>query len=377
MESPRDERAVRPASGPAAPGLEDWDRSFAEAGASPAQFQRLWFHALRGRPASGPAAQRGAPFGRRLLAEVARFEAELDRAARPLERFPSADGAERLVLGLADGRRVEAVALPSGSACLSSQVGCAVACRFCMTGQGGLERQLTAFEILACWLRLARARPLRRALFMGMGEPAHNLSAVLAAGQALAERAELGRHHVVVSSVGDPRLFDRLESGPFRPALALSLHSADPDLRRRLLPHAAALSPAELVAAGESYARRGGYPIQYQWALLAGVNDSDRELLAAAELLRGKRAVLNLIPWNPLPGLPFERPERERCRAAVRLLMQAGILTKLRWSAGLEAEAACGQLRSARPAPAPPAQPPEPLASAAPGNGARSPGLNG
>ena len=328
--------------------LDAWDEAFERAGANPTQRQRIWFQGLRGRGAAGPAAQRGAPFGRRLLAEVARFEGELEGLAQPLETRPSADGAERLVLGLRDGRRVEAVALPSGSACLSSQVGCAVACRFCMTGQGGLERQLTALEILACWLRLATRRPLKRALFMGMGEPAHNLGPVLAAGQALAERAELGRHHVVVSSVGDPRLFERLDQGPFRPALALSLHSADPELRRRLLPHAAPLSPAELVDAGEAYAHRGGYPIQYQWALLKGVNNADQDLLAAAELLRGKRAVLNLIPWNPLPELPFERPDRERCRAAVRLLMGNGILAKLRWSAGLEAEAACGQLRSAR-----------------------------
>src|SRR5688572_28552318 len=110
---------------------------------------------------------------------------------------------------------------------------------------------------------------------MGMGVPANNAEAVLAAGAFLAERGGLGRHHVVVSSVGDRRLFERLMAGPFRPALALSLHSADDAARRRLMPRAPHLPVAELVELAEAYAQAAGYPIQYQWALLGGVNDGD------------------------------------------------------------------------------------------------------
>jgi 23S rRNA (adenine2503-C2)-methyltransferase len=151
-----------------------------------------------------------------------------------------------------------------------------------------------------------------------------------------------------VSTVGDRRLFERLHAGDFRPALALSLHSADDEQRQRLLPFAPPIPVAELVELAESYARFGAYPVQAQWVLLAGVNDSDADLLRAVPLLRGTRIVLNLIPWNPLPELPYARPDRERCRAAVRLLMRAGVFAKLRWSAGAEADAACGQLRARR-----------------------------
>jgi len=327
---------------------EELDRRLAGAGASSRQRARVWRAWLSGASLGAAAEARDARFGRRLLAELERLEAELAAAARLVELSAGPDGAERGVVQLADGRRAEAVALPSGSACLSSQVGCAVGCGFCVTGLGGLERQLSALEIVLSFALLARTRRLRRALFMGMGEPAHNAAAVLAAGQVLAERAPLGRNHVVISSVGDRRLFERLHAHPLKPALALSLHSADDRLRRELLPRAPELPVAELVELGEAYARHGGTPIQYQWTLLHGVNDSDRDLLAAVPLLAGKRAVLNLIPWNPAPELAYERPEPERCREAVRLLMRHGVLAKLRWSAGLGAEAACGQLRARR-----------------------------
>jgi 23S rRNA (adenine2503-C2)-methyltransferase len=330
------------------------ERRLAAAGASPRQARRILRDWIRGRGVGAAADSRDAPFGRRLRAELAELARELDSVARVVARQAGSDGSllsERFVVALADGRRVEVVALPSGSACLSSQVGCAVGCGFCATGIGGLERQMTALEIVATFAALAQAhtgRPLRRALFMGMGEPAHNSAAVLAAGRMLAEHGDLGRHNVVVSTVGDRRLFERLHAGGFRPALALSLHSADDEQRRRLLPFAPPIPVAELVELGQGYARFGAYPVQAQWVLLAGVNDSDADLLRAVPLLRGTRIVLNLIPWNPLPELPYARPDRERCRAAVRLLMRAGVFAKLRWSAGAEADAACGQLRASR-----------------------------
>jgi len=324
-------------------------RRVSEAGATPKQAARVLRGWLRGRGMLADAEKRDAPFGRRLRAELVELERELADLARIVERVPGDDGAERCVVALADGARVEAVALPSGSACLSSQVGCAVGCGFCATGLGGVARNLTALEIAATFAALARERPLSRALFMGMGEPAHNAAAVLEAARLLALDGDLGRHHVVVSTVGDRRLFDALDRDPLRPALALSLHTADDALRRELLPRAQPIPVAELVDLGAAYAARAAYPIQAQVALLAGVNDADEQLLALASLVRGRPFVLNLIPWNQVAGLAFERPSLERCRAAVRLLMRAGVLAKLRWSAGLGAGAACGQLTATRP----------------------------
>jgi 23S rRNA (adenine2503-C2)-methyltransferase len=148
-------------------------------------------------------------------------------------------------------------------------------------------------------------------------------------------------------------VFDRLAAGPVKPALALSLHSTRAELRATLLPRAPRIDPAELVALGERYARATGYPIQYQWTLLAGINDSDEELDGIVRLLRGKYAIMNMIPYNRVEGLEFERPSWERSAALARSLHRRGILTKLRQSAGQDVDAGCGQLRAreaARPA---------------------------
>ena len=148
------------------------------------------------------------------------------------------------------------------------------------------------------------------------------------------------------STVGDRRVFERLPRGPVKPALALSLHSTDPDLRASLLPRAPRIDPAELVASGEAYARATGYPIQYQWTLLDGVNDTAAEMDGIVRLLAGKYALLNLIPYNQVDGLPFSRPAPERAAEMARALHRRGVLTKLRQSAGQDVEAGCGQLRS-------------------------------
>ncbi|RYF53088.1 MAG: rRNA methyltransferase, partial [Comamonadaceae bacterium] len=124
------------------------------------------------------------------------------------------------------------------------------------------------------------------------------------------------------------------------------LHTTRADLRRKLLPRAPNLSPEELVAAGEAYARATGYPIQYQWALMDGINDSAQEIEGLVRLLRGKYAVLNLIPFNAVDGTDFHRPALERCQAIAQALQQRGILTKLRWSAGQDVDGGCGQLRA-------------------------------
>ena len=131
-----------------------------------------------------------------------------------------------------------------------------------------------------------------------------------------------------------------------RPALALSLHSTHASLRAELLPRAPRISPRDLVEQGERYARATGYPIQYQWTLIEGVNDGDDEVQGIAELLRGKLALMNLIPYNRVDGLAFRRPSADRAAAMARALQQAGVLTKLRQSAGQDVDAGCGQLRA-------------------------------
>ncbi len=269
--------------------------------------------------------------------------AELGGLATLRSQHPAADGGARLLVDLADGESVESVLLPRGGVCVSTQVGCAVACRFCMTGQGGLRRQLTSAEIVAQVALARRLRAVRKVVFMGMGEPAHNLDAVLEAIELLGEEGGIGHKSLVFSTVGDERV-------RVKPALALSLHTTRADLRGELLPRAPRFDPAELVARGDAYARATGYPLQLQWTLLAGVNDGDDEVEALIPLLRGRLAMLNLIPYNHVDGLPYRRPDAARAAAMARALNRAGIVTRLRQSAAQDVDGGCGQLR-ARSAP--------------------------
>lgn len=279
---------------------------------------------------------------------------ELDQLAQVLSEHPSDDGSARLLVRLADGQTVESVLLPRDGLCVSSQVGCAVGCRFCMTGRDGLLRHLGSAEIVAQVVLARRRRPVRKVVFMGMGEPAHNLDNVMEAIELLGTGGAIGHKNLVFSTVGDERVFERLPRGPVKPALALSLHTTRADLRAELLPKAPRLDPAALVEAGESYARASGYPVQYQWTLLEGINDTDEELDGIVRLLAGRYGVLNMIPYNAVPGLPYRRPSWERAAEIARSLHRRGVLTKLRHSAGQDVDGGCGQLRArALPATAP------------------------
>lgn len=275
-----------------------------------------------------------------------RLDAELAGLARVISEHPAGDGSARLLVGLADGQAVETVLLPRDGVCVSSQVGCAVGCAFCMTGRDGLLRQVSSGEIVAQVVLARSKRPVKKVVFMGMGEPAHNLDNVLEAIELLGVEANIPHKNLVFSTVGDPRAFERLPLGRVKPALAISLHTTKPALRAELLPRAPRLLPDQLVAFGERYARLTGYPIQYQWTLLEGVNDGQDELDGIVALLRGKYAVLNMIPYNTIPGLAFRRPSWERARAIAASLHARGVLTKLRDSAGQDVEGGCGQLRA-------------------------------
>ena len=274
------------------------------------------------------------------------LDAELDGLARILSTYPADDGSARLLVGLGDGQTVESVLLPRDGVCVSSQVGCAVGCQFCMTGQSGLIRQVTSGEIVAQVVLARRLRPVKKVVFMGMGEPAHNLDNVMEAIDLLGIEGNIAHKNLVFSTVGDPRVFERLPAGRVKPALALSLHTTKADLRARLLPRAPRYESGALVEEGERYARLTGYPIQYQWTLLDGVNDDPDELEALVSLLRGKYAVLNMIPYNTNPGLPFRRPDWDKAHAIAAWLFERGVLTKLRDSAGQDVDGGCGQLRA-------------------------------
>jgi 23S rRNA (adenine2503-C2)-methyltransferase len=281
-----------------------------------------------------------------LRAALPQVDAELQAIVRLISTHATDDSSARLLLGLADGQTIESVLLPRGGVCVSSQVGCAVGCQFCMTGQGGLIRQVTSGEIVA-QVALARTmRPVKKVVFMGMGEPAHNLDNVMDAIALLGTEGNIGHKHLVFSTVGDRRVFERLAQASVKPALALSLHTTKPALRRTLLPRAPDMSPEELVQLGEQYARLTHHPVQYQWTLLEGVNDGEDEIDGIVALLKDKYAVLNMIPYNTIPGLPFRRPAWDKARETARVLHRRGVLTKLRDSAGQEVDGGCGQLRA-------------------------------
>ncbi|WP_415036373.1 RNA methyltransferase [Azonexus sp.] len=323
------------------------ERRLAALGAAPAHRARLLRAWLHGQPLDhGPrkqAAENFLPLS--LRTALPALEEALKALAQPVSEHPGSDGT-RLLLRLYDGQTVESVLLPRAGVCISTQLGCAVGCSFCMTGRSGLLRQLSTPEMLAQVVLARHYQRLRRVVFMGMGEPAHNLDNVLETIQLLGSLGGFGHKDLVFSSVGDPRIFEALAQGPVKPALALSLHTTDAALRAELLPRAPRLSPRELVDAGEEYARRTTYPIQLQWTLLAGINDSFAEMDAAADLLRGKYAILNLIPYNPTAALAYQRPSAEHIAQLVQHLRQRGIRVAVRQSAGQEVEGGCGQLRA-------------------------------
>jgi 23S rRNA (adenine2503-C2)-methyltransferase len=162
---------------------------------------------------------------------------------------------------------------------------------------------------------------VKKVVFMGMGEPAHNLDSVMEAIEVLGTAGNIGHKNLVFSTVGDPRVFERL-------------------------PRAPRMTPEALVEAADTYARATGYPIQYQWTLLEGVNDGEDELDGIVRLLAGRYGVLNMIPFNRVDGIAFRRPSWERAAEIARTLHRRGILTKLRQSAGQDVEGGCGQLRA-------------------------------
>lgn len=328
--------------------VRDIHQILADAGAKPIHIGRVSRAWLKGLPLdTGIRYQQTENFlPLTVRAQLPALQTQVDQLARIRSSHPAADGSSRLLVELQDGQLVESVLLPRDGLCVSTQLGCAVGCVFCMTGKSGLLRQLGSAEIVAQVTLARQLRAVKKVVFMGMGEPAHNLDNVLEAIDLLGIDGNIGHKNLVFSTVGDRRVFEQLPRQRVKPALALSLHTTKPVLRQQLLPRAPQITPQELVELGEHYARSTGYPIQYQWTLLAGVNDGDDELDGILRLLRGKFAVLNLIPYNNLEGDAYQRPPLERIAEMTRQLQRQGVLTKVRNSAGQDIDGGCGQLRA-------------------------------
>ena len=331
---------------PAPMRITDLQQRLRDLGARPIHEQHLLRRWLRALPLEGGRHDAADFLPRTLREALPALRSTLAALAQLRRDHPAPDGSARLLVGLADGQAVEATRLPRDGLCVSTQLGCAVGCLFCRSGQDGLLRQLGSAEIVA-QVALARAgAPVRKVVFMGIGEPSHNLDNVLDAIACLATLGGIGHKELVLSTVGDRRLFERLDGERVKPALALSLHSTDAARRAALLPRAADLTPDELVEAADRYARTSAYPGQVQWTLLHGVNDGDDEVAGLTRLLRGRRLMLNLIPFNAVEGSAFARPPWERAVAMTRALNAAGVLTRLRRSAAQEVAGGCGQLRA-------------------------------
>ncbi|GJQ30823.1 MAG: hypothetical protein HBSAPP03_27070 [Phycisphaerae bacterium] len=242
-------------------------------------------------------------------------------------------------------------ALARFTACISSQVGCPVGCKFCASGLTGLDHNLSAGRIVEQVWRLARLEGVRRitnVVFMGMGEPLSNLGAVVPAIRTLNALWGMGisARKITISTVGLPKAIEKLASQLDLPVtLALSLHAPNDDLRRQLIPWAEYTTVADLLAACRAWFERTGREVTLEYTLLRGVNDRPEHATQLAGIARTLRGNVNLIRYNEVVGLPFQRPHTEDVRAFQRTLRAAGIKAHIRASRGRDIEAACGQLR--------------------------------
>lgn len=304
---------------------------------------------------------------------------------RIANRFPAADGTVRYLLRLEDRRSIEAVFIPESSRdtlCISTQVGCPVDCKFCLTALMGLERNLTAGEIVGQVLALAndqRLDPRSRRLnvvMMGMGEPLLNLEAVMKATRLLADPKGVAvpQRRITVSTAGVVPKIAEFGSHAVRGKLAISLNASGARQREKLMPITKRFGLGSLLAACRGYPLRRWERLTFEYVLLAGVNDSDSDARAVRRLLSGLKCMVNLIAFNPGPGIPFETPEPGRVEA-FQSIVREGIPCFVRKPRGLDVFAACGQLKRTTDSPSSGSGPPNlgsPPASRGPASPANS-----
>jgi 23S rRNA (adenine2503-C2)-methyltransferase len=264
------------------------------------------------------------------------------------------DGTEKLLLTLADGGQIECVLLRDEvrrTICISTQVGCGMGCVFCASGLDGLARNLTTGEIVEQMLRLqillGPEERLSHIVVMGMGEPLANLDALLPALDDASRDDGLGisARRITISTVGLPKAMRRLAETNPRYRLAVSLHAPNDELRHRIVPVSEKIPLADILAEADRYFEQSGRRLTFEYVLLAGVNDSVAHAVELAELLGDRTALLNVIPYNPVAGLPYATPSQASQRAFRRTLEDRGIAVRFRHRKGDAIDAACGQLR--------------------------------
>ena len=271
------------------------------------------------------------------------------------------DGTARFFFRASDGKETSCVYLPfedRTSLCLSTQVGCAWACTFCASGLVKLQRNLTPSEILdqIFFVEKTMGKKLGSLLFMGMGEPLANYDNLAAALSIIRSDLGLGfgARHVTVSTSGLAPQIRRLAEDAPKVNLAISLHAASDPLRKTLLPKSSRWSIKELMAAVKDYSIKTNARVTFEYIVLDGVNDSDQDAKRLANLIRGPAQHgdywVNLIAYNPVPGLPYRTPRPERIEAIKEILKSRGVPVRLRKPQGVDIGAGCGQLGEARPA---------------------------
>jgi 23S rRNA (adenine2503-C2)-methyltransferase len=272
---------------------------------------------------------------------------------RLVSRDVSADGTQKFLFELPDRRRIESVYIPDTPAltfCISSQVGCAMDCGFCLTGKMGFVRNLSAGEIVAQVRELARMLDLLDSPFnivlMGMGEPLHNYDNVMQALRMLYDEhgLNIGPRRITLSTVGLVPAIDRLGREPIMPNLAISLHATTDEQRSELVPINRKYSLAELMDACRRVPLKRRNRITFEYVLLDGVNDTPEDARRLVKLLAQVKNKVNLIPLNAAPGIPFDRPSDERVNAFAKILADSGLTVSVRKSRGRDIRAACGQL---------------------------------
>ncbi|MDZ4774514.1 MAG: 23S rRNA (adenine(2503)-C(2))-methyltransferase RlmN [Planctomycetota bacterium] len=234
---------------------------------------------------------------------------------------------------------------PGATLCVSTQIGCPVGCPFCASGQLGLMRNLASHEILEQYVRGAAIGKLGRSVVMGMGEPLLNYANLARALDVVHDEMGLGSRKITVSTVGFPERLRKL--APLKPRfqLAISLHSAIQEQRDRLVPAMKGVPIADIVAAGDDWFEKTGREVTYEYVVLGGENDTPAHARALGELLRGRRCTVNLIPFNAVEESPFRRPDSVGVDLFRGALENARVIATVRWSRGVESDAACGQLR--------------------------------
>lgn len=303
---------------------------------------------------------------RQLYGERRRTSPQIDRlldaagleTSAALGRHHVEDGSTstKFVFGLPDGGAIEAVRIrrrTGMTACVSSQVGCAFGCTFCASGRLGLQRQLRSGEIVQQALELGPR--INRLVFMGIGEPLHNYDEVLRAIRILRDRRGLGLRSsgVTISTIGIPKRLRQLREEHLKINLTISLHATTDEVRHQLIPGARAFSIEEVVEASQRWADRHNRTVTYVYLLLPGINDRDADADRLVAMLRGRRARVNLMRWNPVLGGPtFRRVDDRRLTSFKQRLVRHEVPTVVRDTQGRDIDAACGQLwlRDAAPA---------------------------